>query len=132
MVRRFETMLRERPQLPVTTYHLIHGGMCARTITIPKGAGLTGAQLSLATILIVDGDVTMTTGDTSRRLTGYHVLAGSAGRKQGFIAHADTHMTCIFKTLAQDVESAELELTGEHGMLCSHFNENIVTITGET
>jgi hypothetical protein len=119
------------PQIPCSTHHLFHAGMYARTITIPAGSLLTGALIKLATILIVNGDATVATGDSSMRLAGYHVIPASAHRKQAFIAHSDTQLTMIFATAAKDVHAAEAEFTNEADLLFSRHGENVVNITGE-
>jgi len=131
-VRAFEARSLEREQVPITTHHLIHAGMYARTITIPAGVALTGALIRLATTLIVSGDVIVTIGEHVRRLTGYHVLPASAGRKQAFLALADTHMTMLFPTASKDVAGIEDEFTEEAGLLFSRQRENVVNITGES
>lgn len=131
-IRRLEAISLAGVQLPVATYHLIHAGMYHRTITIPAGGVLTGAVIKRATTLIFSGDALVATGGQSYRLTGYHVLAGSAQHKQAFVAIEATHLTMIFPTSAKDVEAAEAEFTDEGESLMSrHGNENIVTITGE-
>ncbi len=121
----------QHDQLPLVTNHLIHAGMYARTIKVPEGALLTGALIKRTTVVIVSGDVTVSTGDGSIRLTGYNVIPASANRAQVFRAHADTQITCLFPTQAKTVSEAESELTDESDMLASNRNENIVVITGE-
>lgn len=130
-VRAFEALNLAREQTPITTYHLFHAGMYARTITIPEGVVLTGALIKRATVLIVSGDVTISTGDDAFRLTGYHVLPASAYRKQAFVAHTDTHLTMLFPTDIEDVRAAEEEFTDEPDLLFSRAGENVVNITGE-
>ena len=130
-VRTFEVLALERPQVDIATHHVIHGGMYARTIQIPAGVVLTGAEIKLATVLIVSGHVQVTVGDETRELAGYHVLAASNGRKQAFLAMADTHLTMIFPSRAESVEEAEREFTDESDRLFSRHGENEVVITGE-
>lgn len=132
-VRALEVLLKRLPQQDVPTDHVIHGGMYARTVMIPAGVVITGALIDVPTILIVDGDATVNTGDGAARLTGYRVLAASAGRRQAFVAHADTHLTMIFATRADDVAQAEGEFTSEADLLLSRQPgaTNHITITGE-
>lgn len=120
---------REREQTPITTYHMLHAGMYARSIKLPAGVRLTGALIKRATTLILSGDVTLWTGEREVRLTGYHVLAAAGHRKQAFLAHADTHMTMLFPTTAKDVRAAEDEFTDEGDQLFSRNGENVITIT---
>lgn len=127
-VRRLEEFsLANVEQQPCTTYHLLHAGMYHRTVLIRKGEVLTGALIKRATTLIVSGDVDTNVG----RIAGYHVVAASAHRKQGFIANSDTWLTMIFPTDAKGVEEAEAEFTDEAHRLFSRHNENIIVITGE-
>jgi hypothetical protein len=128
-VRELERINLQAEQVPITTYHLIHAGMYARSIKLPAGVRLTGVLIKRATVLILNGDVEMFNGREVVRLTGYCVLGGSAHRKQAFYALADTHMTMLFPTSAKDVEAAEDEFTDEADRLFSRRGENIVTIT---
>lgn len=135
-VREAEARLQELPQLDMETWHTLHGGMYARTIVIAAGTALTGAEIAKATILIFDGDATFNAGGADEegvRLQGRHMLAASAGRKQLFYAHADTTLTMVFATAAQNVEQAEQEMTPEHERLMSRqaCAVNHYQITGE-
>jgi hypothetical protein len=132
-VRRLEAALLELPQVPIATDHVLHGGMYARTIMIPAGVVLTGALIRVPTVLILAGDATVDTGEDAVRLTGYHVLAASAHRRQAFLAHADTWLTMVFATRAATVEQAEDEFTDEAHLLLSRQlgAVNAIHITGE-
>ena len=133
LARRAERIARSKPQLALSTGHVFHAGMYARTITIPANAMITGALIKRATLLIVNGDCSVFTGDEQPlRLTGYHVLPASAGRKQVFRTYADTSLTMIFPTQAKSVEAAESEFTDETDLLVSHGSDSdLVVITGE-
>ncbi|MBS0323587.1 MAG: hypothetical protein JSR19_07015 [Proteobacteria bacterium] len=130
-VYRFEEALGSLPQIDMPTQHVIHAGLYARTITVPAGCAITGALIKRTTLLVINGDATVFTGQGNARLKGYNVLPASAGRKQAFLAHEDTHITMIFPTCATSVEEAEREFTDEHDLLMSHANVNDVIITGE-
>ena len=132
-VRRLEANLKAMPQVAIRTEHLIHGGMYARTIRIPAGAVLTGALIKLATVLIVSGECTVFTGGDTLELCGYHVIPASAGRKQAFIAQADTYLTMLFPSGAASIEQAETEFTDEAHLLLSRqiADQDSITITGE-
>lgn len=131
--RRLEAKLIGLPQVPTKTSHLIHGGLYARTIHIPAGAVLTGTLIKLATVLIVNGDVTVFTGGDTLDLCGYHVIPASAGRKQVFLARADTDLTMLFPSRAATVAEAEAEFTDEAHLLLSRQRDDLdqTTITGE-
>ncbi len=128
-----ENIVRQAPQLTIDTDHVIHGGMYARTITIPKGAALVGALIKIPTMVIVSGHCTVTIGDDVTELCGYQVLPASAGRKQAWVAHQDTDVTMIFPTTAKTVEEAEAQFTDEASLLMSRIGDgqDTVTITGD-
>ena len=132
-VRRLEAAVRELPQAQIDTYHVIHAGLYARTIRIPAGVVLTGAEITRATLLIFSGHAVVTMGDSVRELDGYHVLPAEAGRKQAFLALADTDLTMLFATDARDIATAEGQFTSEPERLMSRAPDaiNIVTITGD-
>ena len=132
-VRALEAITRDLPQVEIPTDHVLHGGMYARTICIPAGVVLTGVLIRVPTLLVFDGDATVNTGDAPVRLTGYHVLAASAHRRQAFLAHEDTRLTMVFSTQAKTVAEAEDEFTDEAHLLFSRKPGavNHINITGE-
>ena len=131
--RRMDDLLRGLPPADISTGHVLHAGMYARTVMIPAGTALTGALIKIATVQIVSGDVMVSLGDRAERLVGYHVLAGAAGRKQGFVAMKDTYLTMLFPTDAQTVEEAENQFTDEADQLLSRqpcASNKILIMTG--
>ena len=128
-VGRLEAHLRDMEQVPITTTHHFHAGMYARTVRIPKGVVITGALIRIPTLLIVSGHVTVFIGGDTIELRGYHVIPASAGRKQVFVAHADTDLTMLFPTSARTVEEAEAEFTDETELLMSRQQSGNSTIT---
>lgn len=132
-VRGLEAEMMKLPQIEVFTEHLIHGGIYARTVCLRAGVLIAGALIKRATVLIVQGDCTVFTGDAAVDLRGYHVLPASAGRKQVFRAHTDTMLTMLFPTEARTAEEAEAEFTDEADLLVSRREpeSNHVIITGE-
>jgi hypothetical protein len=128
-LRDLDAAMLALPQTEVTIDHLIHGGMYARTAHVPADTVVSGVALSRATVLVLNGDVTVFTGAEAVRLTGFHVLPGSAGRKQLFRTHAETHMTMVLPSSAQSVDEAEHEFTGEPELLMQSAGR--ITITGE-
>lgn len=131
--RTLERELMALPQEELTTHHLIHAGMYARTIMIPAGMVLTGALIKIATTLIVVGEVKMYVNDGVVELSGYNVLPASAQRKQAFVTVSDTYLTMIFPSAAMTVEQAEAEFTDETEILVSRRDgtRDTITITGE-
>lgn len=130
-VARFEAEVLKQPQVAIETRHAFHAGMYARTILIPAGVVLTGALIKIATLLIVSGDAVIYTDDGPRRVTGYRVLLGAAGRKQAFVAIADTHLTMIFPTTATTPAQAEAEFTDEADRLLSRRDQAANIIDSE-
>lgn len=118
-VCRMEEESAKLPQVPIATQHAFHAGLYARTIIIPAGVVLTGALIKIPTLLILSGDAIVHTEDGPVRFTGYHVLRGAAGRKQAFVAVADTALTMLFASAATTVEEAEAEFTDETSKLLS-------------
>lgn len=112
-VRQMEAHLLTLPQVDLSTSHVVHGGMCARTIFIPAGTILTGAQTNIENVCILSGDITVTTDDGPKRLTGFHVIPAGAGFKRAGVAHADTYWTTVWPTALTDVEAIEDEMTSE-------------------
>ena len=111
-------------QAEVTTRHLLHAGMYARTMRLAAGHVLVGALVRVPTIGIFQGDAEVYVGDASLRLTGYHVIPASALRKQVFLAYSDCDITAIFATEAETVEQAENEATDEAENLLSRREGN--------
>lgn len=118
-VRELETAAMRLPQVHIPTDHVFHAGMYARTIKIPAGVALTGAQIKIPTILIISGDTLVYGKNGATRYTGYHVALGQRGRKQAFYALQDTWLTMLFPTGATTVDEAEREFTDEYEKLFS-------------
>ncbi len=106
-------MLLTLPQTDLSTQHLVHGGMYARTIFIPAGTVLTGALASADNICVVHGDITVTTDDGPKRLTGFNVLAATAGKRRAGVAHADTWWSTLWPTDLTSIHDIEDSLTPE-------------------
>lgn len=132
-VRAVETAVLKMPQIDIGTYHVLHGGMYARTIMIPAGALITGALIKVATLLIINGHTKVFLDDETAEISGYHVLAASANRKQAFLALTDTWLTMIFKSDAKTHTQAENEFTDEGDLLMTRKDGaiNRITVTGE-
>jgi hypothetical protein len=118
-VRRLERRLMQLPQVDVQPDLLVHGQMVARTIFIPAGTILTGVLTNCDNVCVVCGDITVTTDDGPKRLTGYAVIPAKAGAKRAGVAHADTWWTTIHHTKLTDPVAIENEMTDEPDMLQS-------------
>jgi hypothetical protein len=113
MVATLEEELLQMPQVALDTKMIAHGRMAARTIFIPAGTVLTGVLVNHDNICIVSGDITVTTTDGSKRLTGYHVLPSASGYKRAGVAHADTWWTCLWHTDLTNPIEIENDMTDE-------------------
>ena len=132
-VKTLETEVLKLPQLELCHYHILHGGMYARTIRLAAGSVMTGKLIKVATLLIISGDVRVSTEDGYTDFIGYNILAGSANRQGAFAAITDCDMTMIFPTKAKTIKEAEEEFTDEAHLLVSRRDGayNPTMITGE-
>ena len=132
-IERLSEFLLGLPQADIETHHVLHGGMYARTIAIPAGVCIAGAFIRVPTILVANGHMTVVAGSLSTLIDGHRVFAGSAGRNQAFLAHADSYLTMCFATEAQTIADAEDEFTAQSHLLVSRRAGavNHTTITGE-
>ena len=133
-VRYAETCAKQLPQVHILTSHVIHAGVYARTIRIPKGVFITGALIKCPTTLIISGHCLAYVGqDEPLEYIGYNVITAGAYRKSAYSALQDTNLTMLFATKAKTVAEAEAEFTDETNLLISHDPSNInhTIITGE-
>lgn len=122
-IQRLEDAARQYPQLDLETHHVFHAGMYTRTILIPAGVLVTGALMRVPTMLTICGEVTVHSGADTIFLQGFHVIQGQSGRKNVFLAEADTYVSMSFPTDAKTVEEAENEFTTEAHLLLSRQHE---------
>lgn len=120
-------------RIAIETHHLLHGGQYSRTVCLAANTIIAGALMKIPTTLVLHGDVTMYTEDGLVELHGHHVLSASAGRKQAFFAHSQTHLTMSFPTAAMSVAEAEREMTDEVDFLMSSQDGaiNHIEMTGD-
>ena len=131
-VQGLESYLLGIEQVAIQTQHHFHAGLYSRTIRVPAGVMITGALIKIPTLLIVSGHVTVFIGGESIELQGYHIVPGQAGRKQVFLAHADTDLTMTFATQAETVDEAESEFTDQPTALMSRQQTgDLIITTGE-
>ena len=125
--------LRKCDDVQITTEHLLHGGMYARTLRLGPGEVSLGSLIKEPTVLIIHGPLSCLVGDEWIDMEGYNVIAGCAGRKQLVVTHGYVEMTMIFPTRATTVEEAENEIFAEAHLLMSRRDgsSDTVTITGE-
>ena len=120
-VEALEVEILKAPQVDLQTTHKLSGGVYARTIIIPAGTVLTGAAHKKDHINIMQGDITVSTDDGMKRLTGQHVLETKAGNKRVGFAHADTVWTTVCHTNLTEIDAIEHELVEEPERLQSRL-----------
>lgn len=91
------------------TWHHFADGLVARTILIPAGTCLTGAEHRAEHLNICSGDVTVWTEAGMRRITGHAVLPSLPGAKRVGLAHADTYWTTVHRNPGNERDVAKLE-----------------------
>lgn len=127
-----EAQLRGHEPCELPTEHVIHGGMYARTVRMPPGLVLVGVVVKRPTLVVACGTGAVLRGQEWFPVSGYQVMAGSAGRKQVFVSYSDLAITMVLPTVAKTVEEAEAELTDEGDRLLSRRQDaNQVFITEE-
>ena len=112
-----ERIVLQAPQTDLQTRHELSGQVYARTIFIPAGTILTGAAHRKDHVNIMHGDITVSTDEGMRRLSGYLVLPTKAGMKRVGLAHADTWWTTVLQTENTEIEAIEDEMTDESANL---------------
>lgn len=91
------------------TWHHFADGLVARTILIPAGTCLTGAEHRAEHLNICHGDITVWTEQGMRRITGYAVLPSLPGAKRTGLAHADTNWTTVHLNPGNERDTTKLE-----------------------
>ena len=120
-IEQLERAVLDQPQIDLRTEQIVHAKVASRTIFIPAGTVLTGAELNLAATNTVCGDITVTTDAGPQRFTGYHVLPSLAGSKRAGVAHADTYWTTHWHTELTDLDAIEDEMTNDSARLQSRL-----------
>lgn len=118
-VREIEVKMMQMTQLQIPTEHILHAGMYARTVRLEPGSAIVGVLIKVPTILVVNGRCAVFAGDRWHQIYDYQVIAAEAGRKQVFIALAQTEITMILTSEAGTIQEAEEEFTDEADTLLS-------------
>lgn len=93
----------------IPAWHYFADGLVARTICIPAGTLLTGAEHRAEHLNVCHGDITVWTEAGMRRLTGHHVLPSMPGAKRVGLAHAETWWTTVHLNPTNETDPAKLE-----------------------
>lgn len=90
-IQSLEDELKTMPQVDIPVVHRFSGGIYAREITIPAGVFLTGKIYKDDHFdVMVYGDVTVTTDNGGKRLTGFNISKGNQGKKRAGYTHEET------------------------------------------
>ncbi|MCP4985185.1 MAG: hypothetical protein GY928_03670 [Colwellia sp.] len=89
---RLESFIFSNEQLPIPVIHRFSGGIYSREITIPQYAILTGKIHKFDHFdVMIRGDIMVSSDDGEvKRLTGYNVMEGKAGKKRAGVALEET------------------------------------------
>lgn len=114
-----EAEMMLHPQVFIPVSHRFSGGVYAREITIPKGTLLTGRIHKFDHFdVMVSGDISVSTDiGGCKRLTGFNIMEGKAGKKRAGYAHEDTRWITFHSAQERDPEEMYNILT------CGSFEE---------
>lgn len=86
-----ESEWKKHPQVDIPVIHRYSGGIYAREITIPKDTLLTGKIYKDDHMdIMISGDITVSSDEGIKRLTGFNIFEGNRGKKRAGYAHQDT------------------------------------------
>tara|TARA_R110000751_G_scaffold175885_1_gene282006 strand:- start:420 stop:1385 length:966 start_codon:yes stop_codon:yes gene_type:complete len=93
------------PQVEIPVVHRFAGGIYAREIIIPEDTLLTGRIYKDDHFdVMVYGDITVTSDEGRKRLTGFNIFTGGQGKKRGGYAHSETKWItfCLSPEMAEE------------------------------
>lgn len=87
-----EKLMLDKDQIDMPPQHLIHGGMYARAVTVPRGTLLTGHIYKYDHIeIMASGKLAVTTDDGAAKiLTGFNLMPAMTGKKRAAYALEET------------------------------------------
>jgi len=90
-IEALESEWSKLPQVEIPVVHRFSGGIYAREIIIPADTFLTGKIYKDDHFdVMVYGDITVTSDDGRKRLTGFNIFPGKRGKKRAGYAHSET------------------------------------------
>ena len=90
-IEALEEEWKKLPQVEIPVVHRYSGGIYAREIIIPADTFLTGRIYKDDHFdVMAYGDITVTSDEGRKRLTGFHIFPGKRGKKRAGFAHAET------------------------------------------
>lgn len=116
-IDRLEAEIRRMPQVEIPTVHDFAPGLYVRTITIPKGATLTGKVHAAEHVFIISkGSMMLATEEGRRVVHAPFQCIGKPGMKRVGYALEDTVCTNIHITDQTDLDRLEVELIIPDGL----------------
>ena len=117
-IEALESEWAKLPQVSIPVVHRYSGGIYAREIIIPAGTLLTGRIYKGDHFdVMVYGDVTVSSDEGKKRLTGFNIFKGNCGKKRAGYAHADTKWLTFCSVEEMDEDDYLEALT------CGSFSE---------
>jgi hypothetical protein len=107
----YEKLVSEMPQYDLQTKHCPYAGMYGRSVYIAAGVTFVGSCWEKDHICVVVGDVTVTTDEGTKRITGFNMFEAKAGVRRVGYAHCDTYWVTIVRTDKTDITEIEDECT---------------------
>lgn len=107
-IRRFESMLRELPQLDIKTQHTFGPGFYARTIDVPAGAVITGkVHATEHVFMLSQGEMFLATEDGRQHVKAPFQCVARPGMKR--VGHAITDCVCTNVHITAETDLVRLE-----------------------
>jgi len=90
-IEALESEWAKLPQVHIPVVHRFSGGIYAREIIIPEDTFLTGKIYKDDHFdVMVYGDITVTSDEGRKRLTGFNIFPGKRGKKRAGYVHSET------------------------------------------
>lgn len=106
-IEELERQIELQPQIEVPVCEEFINGMYVRRIMIPEGSILTGRVHKYDYVdIMLSGDILIATPEGAKRLSGYNLCDGKAGRKRIGYALDSTEWITVHRT---DIESDRME-----------------------
>lgn len=118
------------PQVDIPVVHRFSGGIYAREIIIPEDTFLTGKIYKDDHFdVMVYGDITVSSDEGKKRLTGFNIFPGKRGKKRAGYAHSETKWITFCASPEMDDEDYIDNLTTQSfaALECSLSLKEVVT-----
>lgn len=129
-IEALESEWAKLPQVEIPVVHRFSGGIYAREIIIPKDTFLTGKIYKDDHFdVMVYGDITVSSDEGKKRLTGFNIFPGKRGKKRAGYTHSETKWITFCASPEMDDEDYidHLTSTSFAGLECSLSLNDVVT-----